>query len=86
MNSYKSQISIRTNPNHEKGNLELCIKNADIFIGVSAENTFLPHLISLMSSKPIIMALANPNPEILPEEALSHGAYIVCTGRSDFPN
>jgi malate dehydrogenase (oxaloacetate-decarboxylating) len=86
MNSYKTAISNLTNPNHEKGDLERCIKNADIFIGVSAGNAFSPSLISQMSSKPIIMALANPNPEILPPEALSHGAYIVCTGRSDFPN
>jgi malate dehydrogenase (oxaloacetate-decarboxylating) len=86
MNSYKTQISSHTNPHHEKGDLKQCIKNADIFIGVSAGNTFSSSLIPLMSSKPIIMALANPTPEILPPEALAHGAFIICTGRSDFPN
>jgi malate dehydrogenase (oxaloacetate-decarboxylating) len=59
---------------------------ADIFIGVSQGNVLKAEWIHHMAEKPVIFALANPIPEILPEEALAAGAYIVGTGRSDYPN
>jgi len=68
------------------GGLELAIEKADVFIGLSKPNILTPEMIKKMSTKPIIFALANPNPEIDPGLALSSGAFIVATGRSDYPN
>ena len=62
------------------------LKNADVFIGVSGPNIIGRAEVKTMNSRPVILALANPTPEIMPEEALAGGAYIVATGRSDFPN
>ena len=62
------------------------MKGADIFIGVSAPGVLKPEMVRLMNPKPIIFALANPVPEIMPDEAKSAGAFVVATGRSDFPN
>ena len=62
------------------------LKNADVFIGVSGPNIIGQEEVKSMNAKPIILALANPVPEILPKEAKAGGAYIVATGRSDFPN
>lgn len=76
----------KTNPQNLKGSLKEVITNADIFIGLSAAGVLKPEMIKTMKAKPIVFALANPNPEILPDEALKAGAYIIATGRSDFPN
>ncbi len=69
-----------------QGSLLDAIKNADIFIGLSKGGTLTKDMVSSMAEKPIIFALANPTPEIMPDEAKEAGAYIVATGRSDFPN
>ncbi len=68
------------------GNLEEAIKDADIFIGVSKAGLLQESHVKSMADKPIIFALANPNPEITPDDAHAAGAFIVATGRSDFPN
>jgi malate dehydrogenase (oxaloacetate-decarboxylating) len=68
------------------GDLATAIKNRDIFIGVSKAGLLSKEMVASMNDKPIIFALANPVPEIMPDEAKSAGAFIVATGRSDFPN
>ena len=75
-----------TNKSLEKGKLVDVIKSADIFIGLSAPKAVTQEMIKTMNKDPVIFALANPTPEIYPEEALQAGALIVATGRSDFPN
>lgn len=62
------------------------IKDADIFIGVSGPGILTPEMVKTMARDPIIFALANPTPEIMPDEARAAGASIIATGRSDFPN
>ncbi len=86
MNEEKIRISKITNRNMVQGKLEDSIKGADVFIGVSAPGVLTQEMIRSMSEKPIIFAMANPIPEIMPDEAKSAGAFIVATGRSDFPN
>ncbi len=86
MNPYKEDISGRTNPDNLSGALSDALENADFFIGLSAGNILKPEHIKNMSTKPVIFALANPIPEIMPDIALEAGAYIVATGRSDFKN
>lgn len=76
----------KTNLKNVKGKLKDVITEADVFIGLSAPNVLTPEMISKMAVDPIIFALANPTPEIMPEVALKAGAKIVSTGRSDFPN
>ncbi len=68
------------------GDLAAAVKNADVFIGVSKPGILTPEMIQTMNNDPVIFALANPVPEIYPDEALAAGAGIVATGRSDFPN
>jgi len=75
-----------TNQQEEKGLLKDVIKGADVFIGVSAGGALKQDMVRSMAKNPIIFALANPIPEIFPEEARAAGAFIVGTGRSDFPN
>ena len=75
-----------TNPRQISGTLADALKGADIFIGVSAPNTVTPDMVSSMNRDAIIFAMANPVPEIMPDEAKAAGARIVGTGRSDFPN
>jgi len=70
----------------KEGGLEIAIKDADVFIGLSKPNVLTPLMIKSMTSKPIIFALANPTPEIMPDIAINAGACVVATGRSDFPN
>ena len=70
----------------KKGNLGDAVKGTDIFIGLSKPGLLSQDMVRSMSDRPIIFALANPIPEIMPDEAKSAGAYIVATGRSDFPN
>lgn len=74
------------NPDCVTGGLADSIRGADIFIGVSRAGVLTEAMVKTMHEKPIVFALANPEPEIMPEEALRAGAFIVATGRSDFPN
>ena len=76
----------RTNKSKQKGTLEDAVKGADVFIGVSAPGVLKAEWVKTMAEKSIIFAMANPTPEIFPEEAKAAGAYIVGTGRSDYPN
>ncbi|GAA0703919.1 NADP-dependent malic enzyme [Paraclostridium ghonii] len=75
-----------TNMHNEKGLLSDVIKNKDVFIGVSGPNCVTKEMVATMNEKSIILAMANPTPEIMPDQAKEGGAYIVGTGRSDFPN
>lgn len=84
--SHHVEIAKVTNRQFISGTLPDALVNADIFIGVSQANVLQAEWIQQMAEKPVIFALANPIPEILPEEALAAGAYIVGTGRSDYPN
>ncbi len=86
MNKYKDEMAEISNKNLVKGNLKAALKGADVFIGVSTANCVTKDMIESMNRDPIVMAMANPNPEILPKEAMEGGAKIVCTGRSDYPN
>jgi len=86
LNKVKIKILAITNPENIEGGLEEALKNADVFIGVSAPGILKPEFIKLMSDKPIVFAMANPIPEIMPDLAKEGGAFIVGTGRSDFPN
>lgn len=84
--SHHVEIAKVTNRQFISGTLPDALVDADIFIGVSQANVLQAEWIQQMAEKPVIFALANPIPEILPEEALAAGAYIVGTGRSDYPN
>ena len=87
LNSFKREIALNSNPNKIAGNLETVIKESDIFIGTSGiGNLMNSQMIESMKRDPIIFALSNPTPEILPDEAKSAGARVMATGRSDFPN
>ncbi|GMA48136.1 NAD(P)-dependent malic enzyme [Tetragenococcus muriaticus] len=80
------EIAKLTNKDHQKGDLHEALKGADVFIGVSAPGVLKKEWIQDMNKKPIIFAMANPTPEIMPDKAKKGGAFIVGTGRSDFPN
>ena len=86
LNPIKMEMAEITNLSMEKGRLSDVIKNADVFIGVSAPGTLSKEMVKSMAEKPIIFACANPIPEIFPEDAKEAGAAVVSTGRSDFPN
>lgn len=86
MDKYKKEIAKKTNKENLKGKLKEAIIGADVFIGLSVGNILNIELVKSMNKEPIIFAMANPVPEIMPEEAHSAGAAIVGTGRSDFPN
>ncbi|KGM99752.1 malate dehydrogenase [Clostridium novyi A str. 4570] len=86
MNDSQKQIAKVTNRNLQRGNIEEIIKGKDVFIGVSGPNVIDAKMVSTMNKDSIIFAMANPNPEIMPDEAKRGGARIVATGRSDFPN
>ena len=75
-----------TNLENKTGTLADAVVDADIFVGVSAPNTLTPEMVKTMAKDPIIFAMANPIPEIMPDVAKAAGARIVGTGRSDFPN
>ena len=83
---HHAEIAKVTNRDHLSGDLQTALKGADIFIGVSAPGALTKEWIAEMGDKPVIFAMANPVPEIFPDEALAGGAYIIGTGRSDFPN
>ncbi|RMC98829.1 NAD-dependent malic enzyme [Clostridium autoethanogenum] len=86
MNKFKDEMSEITNPNLQKGTLADVLKGADVFLGVSVANCLTEEMVKSMNKDSIIMAMANPDPEILPDLAIKAGAKVVCTGRSDFPN
>jgi len=86
-NRYKLEISQKTNPRKLTGNLAHVIEGADVFIGVSGKGGIVNYqMIESMNHDAIVFALSNPDPEILPSDALQGRARIVATGRSDFPN
>ena len=80
------ELAKLTNKNHRRGALADALKGADAFIGVSKPNLVTPEMVNSMGSRPIVFAMANPTPEIMPDEAKKAGAFVVGTGRSDFPN
>lgn len=86
LNKIKTEMLDFTNPSNLSGSLSKALKGADLFIGVSAPEVLKPAHIKTMAKNPIIFAMANPTPEIMPDDAKSAGAYIIGTGRSDFPN
>lgn len=86
MNPAQAAMAEVTNVKKVKGTLEEAIKGADVFIGVSGPGALKAEYIKLMERDPIVFAMANPIPEIYPEEALEAGAAVVGTGRSDYPN
>lgn len=86
MNPIKESIARITNPSKDNGDLKEMIQGADVFIGVSLANLVDQDMVRSMNKDPIIFAMANPDPEIMPEDAISAGARIIGTGRSDYPN
>ena len=86
LNKEKEEMAEISNQNMEKGSLTDVIKGADVFIGVSAPGTVTQEMIHTMAPNPILFPMANPTPEIMPEEAKAAGAAVIGTGRSDFPN
>ena len=85
-NDNLKELAKITNPNKETGLLKDAIKNADVFIGVSAPNIVSKEMVASMNKDAILFAMANPTPEIFPEDALEAGAKVVGTGRSEYPN
>lgn len=86
MNQYKTEIALLTNRSKVKGSLAEAMRGADVFIGLSVAEQVSQEMVKSMAKDPIVMAMANPDPEITPEEAIQAGARIVATGRSDYPN
>jgi malate dehydrogenase (oxaloacetate-decarboxylating) len=86
LNPEVEKIAKITNRKHKKGSLKDVIVGADVFIGVSAAGLVTPEMVRSMAKDPILFAMANPVPEIMPDLALEAGAMIMGTGRSDFPN
>ena len=86
LNWMQEKMAKITNPNHETGSLADALKDADIFVGVSAPNIVTPEMVASMAKDSILFAMANPVPEIMPDVAKAAGAKVVGTGRSDFPN
>jgi malate dehydrogenase (oxaloacetate-decarboxylating) len=86
LNESKMEIAEITNPNNLRGTLHNALAGADVFIGVSAPNLLKKEDIAIMNKRAIVFAMANPVPEITPNEARAGGAEVVATGRSDFPN
>ncbi len=82
----KQELAKKTNFNKIKGGLKEAIIGADVFVGVSAPGVLTEEMVATMADKPVVFAMANPEPEIYPDKAKSAGAYIVGTGRSDYPN
>lgn len=86
LNSIKAEMAKISNLKKKQGQLEDVIKDADVFIGVSAPGVLTSEMVSTMAPNPIVLAMANPIPEIMPEEAKKAGVAVMGTGRSDFPN
>lgn len=86
MNEAQAAMAEITNRDRQRGNLAEIMKGKDVFVGVSAPNIVTAEMVASMADKAIVFAMANPTPEIMPEEAKKGGAYVVATGRSDYPN
>jgi malate dehydrogenase (oxaloacetate-decarboxylating) len=86
MNSIKEEVAKMTNRDRVQGSLADAMKDADVFIGVSVAGALTKEMVQTMNSDSIIFAMANPDPEIMPEDAKEAGAKVIGTGRSDFPN
>ena len=82
----RQRLAKITNPEKLTGGLDVAIKNADVFVGVSAPNILSEEMVKTMNKDAIVFAMANPTPEIMPDKAKNAGARVVGTGRSDFPN
>ncbi len=86
MNPAQKDMAEKTNKEQLHGDLAAAMKGRDVFIGVSAPNVVSAEMVSTMANDAIVFAMANPTPEIMPDEAKKGGARVVATGRSDFPN
>lgn len=86
MNDAQKEMAEKTNKDRQTGDLAEIMKGKDVFIGVSAPNIVTSDMVASMAQDPVVFAMANPVPEIMPEEAKKGGAKVVATGRSDFPN
>ena len=86
LNPAQAEMAKVTNREHLRGKLADAVKDADVFIGVSAPGVLTQDMVRSMAKEPIVFAMANPMPEIMPDEAKAAGAAVVGTGRSDFPN
>jgi malate dehydrogenase (oxaloacetate-decarboxylating) len=86
MNKFKEEMARMTNKEQKQGTLANALVGADVFVGVSAAGAVTKEMVYSMNDDPIIFAMANPVPEIMPQEAKEAGALVVGTGRSDFPN
>ena len=86
LNPIKEEMAKISNLNKKQGDLKDVIKGADVFIGVSAPGVLTAEMVETMAKDPIVLAMANPVPEIMPEEAKKAGVAVMGTGRSDFPN
>ncbi len=86
MNPAQKEMAEKTNKEQLHGDLKAAMKGRDVFIGVSAPNVVTAEMVSTMADDAIVFAMANPTPEIMPDEAKKGGARVVATGRSDFPN
>ncbi len=86
LNPSKQEIAALTNPRNVTGTLADAIRGADVFLGLSVAGIVTPDMVSSMAGDAVVFAMANPEPEIMPELALEAGAVVVATGRSDYPN
>lgn len=86
LNSEQKKMLTATNLENQTGGLSTALMNADVFIGVSAPNILTSEMVSKMASDSIVFAMANPTPEIMPDDAKAAGVAVIGTGRSDFPN
>ena len=86
MNDAQKMMAQVTNPENKRGDLKDIMEGRDVFIGVSAPGIVTSQMVASMAQDPIVFAMANPTPEIMPDEAKEGGARIIATGRSDFPN
>ncbi|WP_156339694.1 MULTISPECIES: malic enzyme-like NAD(P)-binding protein [unclassified Bacillus (in: firmicutes)] len=86
MNSVKNEVAKYTNKDKIQGSLKEVLEGADVFIGVSVKGAVTQEMVRSMNENPIIFAMANPDPEIMPEDAKEAGALVIGTGRSDYPN
>ncbi|MDR6999635.1 malic enzyme-like NAD(P)-binding protein [Neobacillus niacini] len=86
MNPFKEELARITNKEQKHGTLADALAGADVFVGVSAAGAVTKEMVRSMNHRPIIFAMANPVPEIMPEDAIEAGALVIGTGRSDFPN
>ncbi len=86
MNPAQKEMAEKTNKEQIHGDLKIAMKGRDVFVGVSAPNIVTAEMVSTMADDAIVFAMANPTPEIMPDEAKKGGARVVATGRSDFPN